>query len=457
MNTTAIVLAAGQGTRMKSDLPKVLHKANGKSLIDHVLGNIAAAGISEQIVILGHKSEQIAQSLPQNCLIAYQYEQKGTGHAVMQAAPLLEKAQGDVLVICGDTPLISPRTLQNLHALHQEKKAAVTVLSAIAPNPFGYGRIIRDNERVIAIVEQKDATVAEALIKEINAGTYFFDRQFLLENLPKLKNDNAQGEYYLTDLLALAVEAHLPTAALIADFDEIMGVNNRLQLAMAQKYLTKRKLEQLMLDGVTIINPDNCYVEEDVQVLNDTILWPGTVLKGKTVIGSGCEIGPEVEVNDSIIGNECHIKNTVINESKIGNLCNIGPFAYLRPGTVLADKVKIGDFVEVKKSTVAEGSKIPHLSYIGDATLGKRVNIGCGTITCNYDGKNKFPTTIGDDAFIGSNSNLVAPITISEGAFIAAGATVTENVPPFSLAINRAPFVVKEGWVLKKRQKEQNQ
>ena len=457
MNTTAIILAAGQGTRMKSALPKVLHQANGKSLISHVLNNVSLAGIEEQIVVLGHKGEQVAQSLPQDCRIAYQYEQKGTGHAVMQAAQLLEKSQGDVLVICGDTPLISPQTLRKLHELHQEKKAAVTVLSAIAPDPTGYGRIIRDGERVIAIVEQKDATVAEALIKEINAGTYFFDRQFLLENLPKLSCNNAQGEYYLTDLLALAVEAKLPTAALAADFEEIMGVNNRLQLAMAQKYLTRRKLAQLMLNGVTIIDPDNCYVEEDVQIANDTTLWPGCVLKGKTTIGSGCEIGPAVEIINSTIGNECHIKNTVINESQVGNLCNIGPFAYLRPGTVLADKVKIGDFVEVKKSSIAEGSKVPHLSYIGDATLGKNVNIGCGTITCNYDGKNKYPTTIGDDAFIGSNSNLVAPITISEGAFIAAGATVTENVPPFSLAINRAPFVVKEGWVLKKKQKEENQ
>lgn len=457
MKITAIVLAAGQGTRMRSALPKVLHQANGKSLIRHVLDNLNAAGITEQIVVLGHKSEEIAQTLPPSCRVAYQYEQKGTGHAVMQAAALLEKEDGVVFVICGDTPLISSATMRALCALHEENQSAVTVLSAIAPDPTGYGRIIRNGEQVAAIVEQKDAAPEQLLVNEINAGTYCFDRRFLLETLPALTCDNAQGEYYLTDLLQLAVEKQLPTAALVADYAETLGINNRVQLAEAQKYLTAKKLQQLMLDGVTIIDPSQCYVEEDVKVGPDTVLWPGCVLKGTTAIGAGCEIGPQTEITNSTIGDDCHIKNTVINESTVGNLCNIGPFAYLRPGTVLADKVKIGDFVEVKKSTVAYGSKIPHLSYIGDAVLGEHVNIGCGTITCNYDGKNKHQTNIGDHVFIGSNSNLVAPVTVAEGAFVAAGATVTENVPPFSLAINRPPLVIKEGWVLKKQQKEQEQ
>lgn len=456
MNLTAIVLAAGQGTRMKSDLPKVLHQISGKSLLAHVLDNISAAEIEEKIVVLGHKGEEVAKTLPENVRIAYQYEQKGTGHAVMQAAELLPKADGTVLIICGDTPLISAQTIKAMYALHQEKHAAVTVLSAIAPNPFGYGRIKRENGQVAAIVEQKDATAEEAAILEINAGTYFFDQKFLLENLPKLSTDNAQGEYYLTDLIKLACTQNLPCAGFITDFAEIMGVNNRLQLAQAQKYLLRRKAEQLMLAGVTIIDPEQTYIEENVTIGADTVIWPGCLLKGAVTIGSSCEIGPHVELKDTVIADATDIKYTVTNEVKIGSNCHIGPFAYLRPGTVLADNVKIGDFVEVKKSTVGEGSKLPHLSYIGDATVGEGVNIGCGTITCNYDGKNKYPTTIGDHAFIGSNSNLVAPVTVSEGAFIAAGATITENIPPYSLAINRPPLTVKEGWVLKKQQKEQD-
>ena len=455
MKITAIVLAAGQGTRMKSDLPKVLHKISGQSLIAHVLNNIDRADIDETIVVLGHKGEEVAQTLPAVIRIAYQYEQKGTGHAIMQAAELLDAADGDILVICGDTPLISAETIKAMYALHKEKSAAVTVLSAVAPNPYGYGRIKRENNQVAAIVEQKDATAEEAAITEINAGTYFCNKKFLLNNLPKLSTDNAQGEYYLTDLIKLAAEQKLPCAGFIADFAEIMGVNNRLQLAEAQKYLLRRKTEQLMLNGVTIIDPSQVYIEDTVQIGADTIIWPGCVLKGATSVGKGCEIGPHTELNDTVIGEGTDIKYTVTNEVQIGANCHIGPFAYLRPGTVLADNVKVGDFVEVKKSTVGEGSKLPHLSYIGDATVGSGVNIGCGTITCNYDGKNKYPTVIGDHAFIGSNSNLVAPVTVAEGAFVAAGATVTENIPPFSLAINRPPLTVKEGWVLKKRQKEQ--
>lgn len=455
MSITAIVLAAGQGTRMKSDLPKVMHKANGKALIEHVLDNIKAAGIKDIITVLGHKGEEVQKILPADIRIAYQYEQKGTGHAVMQAAELLDENEGAVLVICGDTPLISADTLKNMYTLHQEKHAAVTVLSATTANPFGYGRIVRQNNQVTAIVEQKDATAEEAAINEINAGTYFFDKKFLLENLPKLSTNNAQGEYYLTDLIKLAWQNNLPTAGFITDFAEIMGVNNRLQLAQAQNYLKNRKLEQLMLDGVTIIDPTQTYIEDRVEIGADTIIWPGCVFKGAVTIGKNCEIGPQVELCDTTIGDGTDIKYAVTNQVTIGANCHIGPFAYLRPQTVLADNVKIGDFVEVKKSTVAMGSKIPHLSYVGDATVGEGVNIGCGTITCNYDGKNKYPTVIGDHAFIGSNSNLVAPVTVEEGAFVAAGSTITENIPPYALAINRPPLTVKEDWVRKKQAKEQ--
>ena len=447
MTVTAIVLAAGQGTRMKSDIPKVLHRANGKALVQWVLDTLRASDVEDTVVVLGHGSEQVEDAIRGQATFAYQREQKGTGHAVMQAVDAIGANADCVLVVCGDTPLLTEGTIRKLIAQHREEKNAVTVLTAIAPNPFGYGRMIRDEKGIVKIVEQKDATPEEQAVAEINAGTYCFDREFLIANLPKLTTNNAQGEYYLTDLIGIARSAGLGVGGYpMEDFSESLGVNNRVQLAQAAEILRARKCNELMTAGVTIIAPAQTYVESTVSVGRDTILYPGVLLEGNTTIGEGNIIGANCRIANSTIGDDNEIQQTVMNEATVGNGCNIGPFAYLRPGATLADRVKIGDFVEVKKSTIGEGSKLPHLSYVGDAIVGSGVNIGCGSITCNYDGVNKYQTIIGDGAFIGSNTNLIAPVQVEANAFIGAGSTITKDVPADSLALTRAPLVVKESW-----------
>lgn len=451
MKTTAVILAAGQGTRMKSKLPKVLHKALGKPMVQWVIDILSQAGVEDKIAVLGHGGEQVASVVEGQASIVYQREQLGTGHAVMQAAPALEENNDCVLVICGDTPLLRAETIQALIAQHQAEGNAVTLLTAYAENPTGYGRIIRDAQQIKAIVEQKDATEEQKLVNEINTGTYCFDQKFLLQYLSALDTNNAQKEYYLTDLIRIANEHTLPVGGyVLSDFSESLGVNNRIQLSQAEAVLRRRKCEEVMTAGVTLIDPAATYIGADVVIGNDTIIYPNVVLEGKTVIGSDNVIGMNCRFVDSVIGDGNDIQSTVITESTVGNGCKIGPMAYLRPGTVLADKVKIGDFVEVKKSQVGEGSKIPHLSYVGDSVVGSGVNIGCGTITCNYDGVHKYQTTIKDGAFIGSNTNLVAPVTVEENAFIGAGSTITKDVPNSALAVTRADLRVKENWRKKK-------
>lgn len=452
MSVTAVILAAGQGTRMKSSLPKVLHKAAGKPMVQWVIDVLQAAGVEEKIAVLGHGGDMVEEALRGQVQAAWQYEQLGTGHAVMQAAPLLPVEGKTVLVLCGDTPLLTADTLQKLITKHQEEQNAVTLLTAVAENPFGYGRIVRTDGAIQAIVEQKDATPEQQLIKEINTGTYCFDQQFLQDNLAKLTTNNAQQEYYLTDLIALAVNQGKKLGGYIMeDFAESLGVNNRVQLAQAEQILRQRKCQEVMLAGVTLIDPATTYLDAEVEIGRDTIIYPGTFISGKTVIGSGNIIGCNCRIVDSIIGNDNDIQQSVLTEAQVGNECKIGPFAYLRPGASLADKVKIGDFVEVKKAQVGEGSKIPHLSYVGDATVGSGVNIGCGTITCNYDGVNKYQTIIEDDVFIGSNTNLVAPVTVGKGATVGAGSTITRDVVAESLALTRAELKVKENWSKKKK------
>ncbi len=447
MKTTAILLAAGQGTRMKSKLPKVLHKALGKPMVQWVIDCLSEAGVADKIAVLGHGGEQVAQVVDGQVQIVYQKEQLGTGHAVMQAAPALAADNDCVLVICGDTPLLRPQTISQLIAQHQAEGNAVTLLTAHAENPTGYGRIVRNGQQIAAIVEQKDASEEEKLISEINTGTYCFDQKFLLQYLSALDTNNAQKEYYLTDLIKIANQHQLPVGGFIlTDFHESLGVNNRVQLSQAEQILRQRKCQEVMLAGVTLLDPAATYIGADVVIGNDTIIYPNVVLEGKTVIGSDNVIGMNCRFVDSTIGNGNDIQSTVIVESVVGNGCKIGPMAYLRPGTVLADTVKIGDFVEVKKSQVGQGSKIPHLSYVGDSVVGSGVNIGCGTITCNYDGVHKYQTTIEDGAFIGSNTNLVAPVTVAENAFIGAGSTITRDVPADALALTRAELRVKENW-----------
>lgn len=452
METTAIILAAGQGTRMKSKLPKVLHKALGKPMVQWVIDCLDGAGVTDKIAVLGHGSDQVAQVVGNQAAVVYQTEQLGTGHAVMQAASALPADNQCVLVICGDTPLLRAETIQQLITQHTAEQNAVTLLTAHAENPTGYGRIIRQGQQIVAIVEQKDASDEQKLVKEINTGTYCFDQKFLIEHLSDLNTNNAQKEYYLTDLIKIANQLQLPVGGFVlADFNESLGVNNRVQLSQAEQILRQRKCHQAMLDGVTLLDPATTYIGADVVIGNDTIVYPNVVLEGHTVIGSDNVIGMNCRFVDSTIGDDNDIQSAVIVESTVGNSCKIGPMAYLRPGTVLADHVKIGDFVEVKKSQVGEGSKIPHLSYVGDSVVGSGVNIGCGTITCNYDGVNKYQTVIKDGAFIGSNTNLVAPVTVEDNAFIGAGSTITRDVPADSLAVVRAELRVKENWSRKRK------
>lgn len=452
MKTTAVILAAGQGTRMKSKLPKVLHKALGKPMVQWVIDCLRQADITDMIAVLGHGGDQVAPVVGEQAAVVYQTEQLGTGHAVMQAVPALSAENDCVLVICGDTPLLRAQTIRQLTEKHQAEGNVVTILTAHTEQPTGYGRIVRQGQQITAIVEQKDASEEQKQIKEINTGTYCFDQKFLLQYLSALDTNNAQKEYYLTDLIKIANQHDLPVGGFVLeDFNESLGVNNRVQLSQAEAILRRRKCEEVMLAGVTLIDPAATYIGADVTVGTDTVIYPNVLLEGNTVIGSGNVIGMNCRFVDSTIGDDNEIQSTVIVESQVGNHCKIGPMAYLRPGTVLADHVKIGDFVEVKKSQVGEGSKIPHLSYVGDSVVGCGVNIGCGTITCNYDGVNKYQTTIKDGAFIGSNTNLVAPVTVEENAFIGAGSTITRDVPANALAVVRADLRVKENWRNKKK------
>lgn len=452
----ALILAAGKGTRMKSGLVKVLHELVGRPMLGWPLAAAREAGAVQIVVVAGHQADQVQEyfSADSGVRIALQEEQLGTGHAVSCSLSQLDGLTGSVLILCGDTPLLSGATLQRLAAEHETSGAAVTVLTARLDRPFGYGRIVRDSEgRVRRIVEQKDASPEEQAIDEVNSGIYCMALDFLRAHIGRLGSENAQNEYYLTDLVGIAVAEHAGCAAVIADdADEIMGVNDRLQLAHAARILRQRINLQLMLSGVTLVDPDQTYVDAGVQVGNDTIIWPGCVLRGKTTIGTSCEIESNVQVTDCSIGDRVHLKaGSVLAESQVSEDVAIGPMAHLRPGTVLQAQVKIGNFVETKKVVMGVGSKASHLTYLGDAEIGSEVNIGCGTITCNYDGKRKHKTVIGDGVFVGSDVQLVAPVTVGANALIAAGTTVTQDVPPDSLAIARTPQVNKNGWCLKKR------
>lgn len=459
-------MAAGKGTRMKSNLPKVLHKAAGRTMLQQVLHEVRAAGVDNCVIVVGHGAEQVQASLAaeKGCRFALQMPQLGTGHCVQQALPQIPAQTQAVLIVCGDTPLLRAQTLQAMlekYAASQQdsQPLAGLLLTAILDNPHGYGRIVRgSNGSVEAIVEEKDATAAQKQIQEINAGAYIFNYAALQSALARLDNNNAQGEYYLTDVISLLAADGLQLDTLpAADPLETTGVNDCVQLAAAANELYRRKAEELMLAGVTIVNPASCCIEMEVEVGADTIIYPNCQLRGQSKIGSGCVIDSDCLITDSLIGNDCTIIKSVLNQATVGDRANIGPFAYLRPGACLAEEVKVGDFAELKNAKIGRGSKIPHLSYIGDAEVGENVNIGCGTITCNYDGVNKHLTKIGNNVFVGSNSNLVAPVEVQDDAFIAAGSTITRPVKAGALAVERSPQREIANWNREKSPKAQAQ
>ncbi|RSK25484.1 bifunctional UDP-N-acetylglucosamine diphosphorylase/glucosamine-1-phosphate N-acetyltransferase GlmU [Bacillus sp. HMF5848] len=450
-NRYAVVLAAGQGTRMKSKLYKVLHPVCGKPMVEHVVDQLQQIGLSEIVTVVGHGAEVVKAQLQGKSEFVLQNEQLGTAHAVMQASDLLKNESGTTLVVCGDTPLLTKETLQSLLDHHGKQEAKVTVLTASAFDPTGYGRVVRTTSGDLQkIVEHKDATEQEREICEINTGTYCFDNEALFQALEQVSNDNVQGEYYLPDVIEILQQAgEKVTAFMTQNFDETMGVNDRYALSQAEAIMRARIAKKHMLQGVTIVDPENTYIDSNVFIGQDTIIYPGTVLKGNVEIGEECTIGPNSEISNCKIGNHTDIRHSVATDSEIGSDVAIGPFAHIRPSSSISDDVKIGNFVEVKKASFGKGSKASHLSYIGDSSVGQSVNIGCGTITVNYDGKNKYKTVIEDNAFIGCNSNLIAPVTIGTGAYVAAGSTITDDVPADALSIGRARQVNKEEYAKK--------
>ncbi|OLQ52255.1 UDP-N-acetylglucosamine diphosphorylase/glucosamine-1-phosphate N-acetyltransferase [Bacillus licheniformis] len=445
----AVVLAAGQGTRMKSKLYKVLHPVCGKPMVEHVVDEALKLSLSKLVTIVGHGAEDVKKQLGDKSEYALQAEQLGTAHAVKQAQPFLAAEKGVTIVICGDTPLLTAETMEQMLKEHTQREAKVTILTAVAEDPTGYGRIIRgENGAVQKIVEHKDASEEERLVTEINTGTYCFDNEALFRAIDQVSNDNAQGEYYLPDVIEiLKNEGETVAAYQTGNFQETLGVNDRVALSQAEQFMKERINKQHMQNGVTLIDPMNTYISSDAVIGSDTVIYPGTVIKGEVQIGEDTIIGPHTEIMNSSIGSRTVIKQSVVNHSKVGNDVNIGPFAHIRPDSVIGNEVKIGNFVEIKKTQFGDRSKASHLSYVGDAEVGTDVNLGCGSITVNYDGKNKYLTKIEDGAFIGCNSNLVAPVTVGEGAYVAAGSTVTEDVPGKALAIARARQVNKDDYV----------
>ena len=447
-----IILAAGKGTRMKSKLPKVLHKVGGKAMLQHVIDAAKSAGSTREVVVIGAGAELVKQSFT-DVEFVMQEEQLGTGHAVLCAKENFANSTGNVMILCGDTPLFTEELLKNLIDAHEKFNAVATVLTAIMPDPKGYGRIIRaDNVDFEKIVEDKDATPEQKKIREVNAGIYCFKVKNLFEALEKVTNENAQGEYYLPDVLEILRADGGKICAVIADdYRQTLGINSRIQLAEADKILRQRKNAELMLEGVTIIDPATTYIDFDVEVGQDTIIYPNTYLEGNTKIGSDCVIGPNVRFTNMTVGNNVTAQFSYCHEAEIADGVTFGPYVHIRPNTKVSAKVKIGNFVEIKNSNIGEGTKLPHLQYIGDCDMGSGCNVGCGTITVNYDGKKKFRTTVGDNVFIGCNSNLVAPVTVENGAYIAAGSTITDNVPENNLAIARAKQINKNDWADKRK------
>ncbi|MCH8274733.1 MAG: bifunctional UDP-N-acetylglucosamine diphosphorylase/glucosamine-1-phosphate N-acetyltransferase GlmU [Armatimonadetes bacterium] len=443
-----IVLAAGKGTRMKSALPKALHRLCGLPMAEHVGRAMIEAGVERPIMVVGYGAERVKAELGDKYEYVVQEEQNGTGHACLMALPALGNRDGPILVAPGDAPLITGEALASLTGAALEHSAQCALATCEMSDPTGYGRVVRDDSgRPVRIVEEADADDSQKQIGEVCTSFYCFEPSVLRELLPQLGTENAKGEQYLTDLIALIAERGGKSVTLkFEDARLLEGVNDRWQLASAAKALRLRVLKRLALDGVTVEDPDSTYVDAGVEIGEDTVIRPMTVVEGDTKIGSGCEIGPQTRVTECEIGDGCTVFMSHLNRARIGRGCRVGPFANLRPGTSLGERVKVGNYVEIKNAEVGEDASLAHLTYVGDATVGPRTNIGAGTIVCNYDGLKKHVTEIGADVFIGSNSTLVAPLKIGDGAMTAGGSVITEDVPNDALAIGRGRQVNKEGW-----------
>ncbi|WP_338057507.1 bifunctional UDP-N-acetylglucosamine diphosphorylase/glucosamine-1-phosphate N-acetyltransferase GlmU [Shimazuella soli] len=454
-NLNAVILAAGKGTRMKSKKHKVLHELCGKPMVHYILDTLEDMGTTQKLMVIGHLGETLEEALEGKVTFVKQEEQLGTAHAVMQTEEYLQGKDGITLVLNGDHPLFTKDTLQSLIEIHKQKEAAATVLTAELADPTGYGRVIRQADGSVSrIVEHKDASDEERAVHEINTGTYCFHNQKLFEALKLVNNNNAQGEYYLPDVISILQEqGEVIAASMMEDEKEAMGVNDRIQLAEAESYMQERIIRKHMQGGVTIHHPSTVTIEADVEIDADTEVFPGSSLKGNTKIGSGCIIGPEADLQDVVVADESKIRYSVIEDSEIGRNVTIGPYTYIRPNTSLAENTKVGAFVDLKNAQIGKGSKVSHLAYVGDSEIGQNVNIACGVVTVNYDGFTKHKTIIQDGAFIGCNTNLVAPVTVEEKAYIAAGSTITEDVPAEAFAIARQRQVTKTDYVPKLRKK----
>jgi len=440
---------------MKSSLPKVLHSIAGRPMIERVLEAANSLSPSTITLIVGHRSDVVREKLGKNQNIAFvlQEPQLGTAHALQQAEPVLAGRAGSVILLSGDVPLLSPNTLKRLLEMHRGSGAAATVVTATVDRPYGYGRIVRSRGRITRIVEERDASPTQRQIKEINSGIYAFDLAPLFDALRSIASQNAQGEFYLTDLIAIYRRRKLPVETLLVDnAQEIRGINSRSELAEVSRLVRQKKNEELMAAGVTFIDPATTYVDPEAEIAADTVLHPGVVIEGRTRIGAACEIQAYVRISDSEIGDRVTINSfCLISGAQVANGAALGPFAHLRPGTVVGEKAKIGNFVELKNTNLGPRSKANHLSYLGDATVGADVNVGAGTITCNYDGVNKHRTVIEDGAFIGSDSQLVAPVTVGKGAYVGAGSSIVEDVPAGALGIARGRQNNVEGWVERRK------
>ena len=455
-DTHVVILAAGQGTRMKSRLPKVLHRVAGRPMVEHVLKTADAISPATETLIVGHGADMIRERLGgrrRGLQFVLQEPQLGTAHALQQAETVLAGQTGTLVLLSGDVPLLTASTLRKLVETHRIAAAAATVVTAIVDRPYGYGRIVRSKGRIARIVEERDASANVRQIREINGGIYAFDLASMWEALRRIASQNAQGEYYLTDLIAIYRRRKLPVETLIVEnAQEIRGVNSRTELAEVSRIVRQTKNEELMAAGVTLVDPATTYIDTDVEIGADTVIHPGVVIEGHTKIGSACEIQGSVRICDSEIADRVTVHNfCLIIGARVAEDASIGPFAHLRPETVVGEGAKIGNFVELKKTTMGPGSKANHLAYLGDATIGAKVNVGAGTITCNYDGVNKNATIIEDGAFIGSDTQLIAPVRIGKGAYVGAGSSITEDVPAGALGIARGRQSNVEGWVERKK------
>jgi len=451
-----IILAAGKGTRMKSKLPKALHPICGKPMTRYIIDACKDAGVPDCLVVVGHEADLVKEGLGSDVRYAVQEQQLGTGHACKQAVLALGGVNGDVLVLPGDTPLIGPEILKQLVAQHTSENADATVLTTVLEDAGHYGRVIRAADgSVRGIVEAKDATAHQRKIGEINTAIYCFKLPILRKYLDRITPANAQSEYYLTDVIGLMARDGLRVGAVVSeDSDIVLGVNHRADLAYLTGIIRSRINEKLMLDGVTMIDPSSTYVDHDVRIGADTVIYPQTVIEKGSVIGERCVIGPGTRLVNVTLGNEVSVLFSNVVDSSIGDGTKVGPFANIRPGCRIGSDVKIGDFVEAKNAQIGDHVSLAHLSYVGDSTVGENSNIGAGTITCNYDGFEKHRTTIGKGVFVGSNVTIIAPVTIGDGALVAAGSVVTNDVPGDSLAIARPEQVTKEGWAKARREKK---